>query len=68
MINFLGKKMLYRHKKTGTLYRILIEATNESDLTALIVYISLVNGKIWARPAAEFFDGRFETVNGPIPL
>ena len=51
---------VYRHLKTGGLYRIidpdaLLEATRE----AVVVYRSLADGQTWVRSRTEFFDGRF---------
>lgn len=52
---------LWRHVKTGGLYAVICEAVREHDLEPLTVYKS-VNGdnRVWARPSAEFMDGRFE--------
>lgn len=44
----------YRHFKGGT-YVVLNHATLESDLTDVIVYQSLIDGRIWVRPKEEFF-------------
>ncbi len=53
---------VWRHKKTGGLYDILMEATLESDLTEMVVYQAHKDKSIWIRPRAEFFDGRFEKI------
>lgn len=57
---------LYRHKKTGGVYEVLHRATKEADMTDEIVYRAYPDhgGAVWTRPAAEFFDGRFEPM-GP---
>jgi hypothetical protein len=57
-----GKPMnLYRHKKTGGVYAVLIEnAVIESDQTPCVVYQGVDQSVTWVRPAAEFHDGRFE--------
>lgn len=67
-------KILYRHKKRGTVYRILHEgvfqgsgitnsAAAELDDTPVIIYQDLDDPtKIWVRLRKEFFDGRFEKV------
>jgi DNA polymerase-3 subunit epsilon len=44
----------YRHYKGG-LYEVLYEATQEADLTTVIVYRSQ-NGRIWTRPKDAFFE------------
>lgn len=51
---------LWQHKKTGGIYVIFascqIEATNEPG----VLYHSVEgHGPLWARPLAEFTDGRF---------
>lgn len=54
---------VWMHQKTGKLYRILEHrlVVLERDLTELILYARYDGtGPIWARPAAEFFDGRFK--------
>lgn len=48
------KPQLYRHYKGG-IYELLCEATQESDLTPIIVYRSH-NGTIWTRPRENFFE------------
>lgn len=54
----------YRHRKRGTTYRTLTLASLQTaapvpEGTLLVVYES-ADGKVWARPKDEFFDGRFE--------
>lgn len=44
----------YRHYKGG-IYELVCEATQESDLSPVIVYRSH-NGSIWTRPKAVFFE------------
>lgn len=57
---------LYRkwlHKKSGVVYWIDYVAYNEKTLEPMVVYRSAKgDGMIWARPASEFFDGRFELI------
>lgn len=51
------------HKKTKNVYWIDYVAYNEKDLAPMIIYRSTKgDGLIWARPAFEFFDGRFELI------
>ena len=46
----------YIHKKGGR-YRILhVAAVNESDLTPMVVYVSLRDGKIWCRPSSSWLE------------
>jgi hypothetical protein len=57
---------IYRHKKRGSLYRVLEIgnmqcASPEHDEALMIVYEGL-DGCVWVRPLAEFQDGRFEQV------
>ena len=57
---------LYRHKKRGSTYEILYEAAKASsvivalDNMTMVVYRNVDDGRVWVRPAIEFFDGRFE--------
>ncbi len=44
----------YRHYKGG-LYELVCEATQESDLSPVIVYRA-ANGTVWTRPKAVFFE------------
>ncbi len=44
----------YRHYKGG-IYELVCEATQESDLSPVIVYRA-ANGSIWTRPKAVFFE------------
>jgi hypothetical protein len=51
----------HRHRK-GTRYQALLRITREADLAPLIVYRD-GDEVVWARPEAEFYDGRFEVLN-----
>lgn len=54
---------IWQHVKTGGLYRIEdVNALIEADCTAAVAYRSLADGQLWVRPAAEFFDGRFQNL------
>jgi DNA polymerase-3 subunit epsilon len=50
----LAQPQLYRHYKGG-IYELVCEATQESDLTPVIVYRSH-NGSVWTRPKEVFFE------------
>lgn len=54
--------MRFRHLKTGGFYTLQTLAVNEADLAAVAVYTSDKTGVAWVRPAAEFFDGRFQAL------
>jgi hypothetical protein len=59
----------FRHRKRRTTYTVIANATLQtalpiSDDTEIVIYQG-DDGRIWARPAAEFFDGRFEDSSGP---
>lgn len=61
--------MTVRHRKRGTMYTVVANATLQTsvpiaDDTAIVIYQG-EDGKFWARPAAEFFDGRFEQISPP---
>ncbi|MCX7220393.1 MAG: DUF1653 domain-containing protein [Burkholderiales bacterium] len=49
-----SQPQLYRHYK-GSIYELVCEATQESDLTPVIVYRSH-NGSVWTRPKEVFFE------------
>lgn len=56
---------IWQHVKSGGLYRVETDtALIEVDLTPAVIYRSLLDGQIWVRPAAEFFDGRFRNLAG----
>lgn len=56
-------KTYWQHRKSGGLYTVLYDnATREHDLEPVVVYRALSDGRIWVRPATEFFDGRFEMI------
>ena len=54
---------LFRHKKTGGVYRPLMVCELESDLTEMVVYKNIDTGRVWVRPVSEFYDGRFEPIS-----
>jgi hypothetical protein len=58
----------HRHIKRGTTYRVIGNGslqTNSAlyDGQALVIYEG-ESGELWARPGAEFHDGRFEKIEG----
>lgn len=67
----------YRHRKRGTEYLLLgagkVQAQDwisrtvphhAVDMSEVAIYRSVHDGSLWARPIAEFHDGRFEPVPG----
>lgn len=52
--------MIWRHKKTGGFYELIADAEHSEDLSLMVVYRSVTTGRVWVRPASEFYDGRFE--------
>lgn len=50
---------LWRHRKTGGVYRIVGQCRIEATGQDAFLYQGQ-DGTIWARPCAEFMDGRFE--------
>jgi len=59
------------HKRRGTSYLVLGRAALQaakpvSDDQELVVYLG-EDGRLWARPVDEFYDGRFEKVGPPKP-
>lgn len=47
---------IFRHTAKGGEYKVLHEATNEADLTHVVVYKSLLTDIIWVRPKSEFLE------------
>lgn len=67
---------IVRHRKRGTIYRVIsrdVEVQAGSPIVEgdrLVIYIGSMPCKVWARPANEFDDGRFEQVKpgaGTVP-
>ena len=58
------KREIWRHVKTGGLYSVVTTALNEANggASQIVVYQSVTDGRIWARDAIEFNDGRFVKV------
>ena len=57
--------MIYRHIKTGNLYRLLLDHVwREHDVRPVVVYLALRDGTMWCRPRDEFHE-RFELVGVP---
>ncbi|MEM6406851.1 MAG: DUF1653 domain-containing protein [Pseudomonadota bacterium] len=50
------------HKKGGR-YRVIMHAVLETDRSDVVVYDD-ADGNVWVRPATEFYDGRFELLEG----
>ncbi len=44
------KKGIYRHFK-GNIYEVIAVAKHSEDMTDLVIYKSVADGKYWARPA-----------------
>jgi hypothetical protein len=58
---------IYRHKRRGGIYTVLGRAslqTNQpiEDDQELVIYRAQ-DGRLWARPVGEFYDGRFEHIH-----
>lgn len=63
----MGEK-LWRHKKRGTIYRILHQGSMNwdnslYDRSPVVIYQDIHQGNVEVRPRAEFFDGRFELID-----
>jgi hypothetical protein len=59
--------MRYRHIKRGSTYTVVGEARIQSDeplfdMSDVVIYRCDEHGGLWARPPAEFNDGRFEAL------
>jgi hypothetical protein len=58
---------VYKHLKTRGMYDLIGVGEHESTHEELAIYWSWFTGKIWVRPASEFFDGRFTRCGDPKP-
>lgn len=56
----------WRHVKTNGVYRWLMSVIRESDKEIHVVYQG-TDGRRWARPSKEFYDGRFVRLEWPYP-
>jgi hypothetical protein len=61
-------QQIYRHKQRGGAYTVLGQACLQTarpiqDDQELVVYRG-EDGRLWARPFDEFYDGRFERIHG----
>ncbi len=57
-----------RHKKRGSTYRVIgrgeLQSSSPTEEGAMLVaYRCEADGRLWIRPANEFDDGRFETLD-----
>lgn len=52
---------LYKHTKTGNIYNVICHGKLEHNLKQVVIYESL-DGEVWVRSLAEFYDGRFQKV------
>lgn len=50
---------MYKHEKTGTLYRVIMHAEMAEDSTPVVVYQSMNDAKIFVMPANVFFTSEF---------
>lgn len=49
--------MIYRHTKTGHMYKLLHDNARHSEtLELLCVYQRIENGEVWVRPHGMFFE------------
>lgn len=57
--------MRFIHTKSGEEVKFLKLGRVESSLDPVVVY-ETAHGEIWTRPAKEFFDGRFITIEAHV--
>jgi hypothetical protein len=50
------KSEIYQDIKTGGMYVVLAVAEQEENLSRVVVYKSLKDGRVWVRPCSEFYD------------
>lgn len=63
ILNSRMKPELYRHEKTGGVYEVICNATDESTKKIMVVYRNVEDGSRWIRSAEEFNDGRFTRID-----
>ena len=59
-MNLPRKNDVFKHLKTGKIYRIMGVDNHTETMEELVVYSR--DEKIWIRPLKMFMDGRFERV------
>lgn len=52
-------RIVLQHVKSGGFYEVMGPAKLEATGQELTIYRSMKDGAVWARPTAEFADGRF---------
>lgn len=57
---------MWQHKKTGGVYTLVGSCWIEKTAEIAVLYRGNFDGKIWCRPAQEFFDGRFVRYEPPV--
>ena len=63
--NLLSPYYLFRHKKSGGIYKLLHTGKLEWTLQKVVIYTKASGGDtVWVRPLTEWLDGRFEIVDG----
>lgn len=50
---------IYKHLRTGGLYKVLAVGTHVDTKELLVVYAAIKDGAVWVRTYDEFTDGRF---------
>ncbi len=56
----IGRRFI--HLKTKGEYVLMFSGKIEADGVDAVIYQSAITGEVWVRPAAEFFDGRFQEI------
>ncbi len=54
--------MIYRHKRTGVLYRLLVDSFSVERQASSMVYVSLETGQVFDRDSKKFAEN-FEFVS-----
>jgi hypothetical protein len=58
------KPSIWKHEKTGTLYRLIGFGIQEETLQPIVMYseANKIDATVWTRTCVKFFDGRFTQV------
>ena len=66
---WLRRSSAYVHKKRGTVYTIagfsVLQMEGKHDMALVVHYVDAASKSQWTRLASEFYDGRFERLDGP---
>jgi hypothetical protein len=57
----------WQHQKSGVVYQVLTDARMEGNAQEMVVYRSEKDGRVWVRPATEFYGVKFKRAADAAP-